>query len=57
MKSTKTLLEKGENANVEVLKKHLLEVVACIKDAKEEAKELVQLSHKTSSKASKSSKK
>ena len=57
VKSTKTLLEKGENANVEVLKKHLLEVVACIKDAKEEAKELVQLSHKTSSKASKSSKK
>ena len=52
LKSTKSLLEKGEKAKPEALKKHLLVVVACIKDAKDEAKELVQFSHKANSKAS-----
>ena len=52
LKSTKSLLEKGEKAKPEVLKKHSLVVVACIKDAKDEAKELVQFSHKANSKAS-----
>ena len=51
LKSTKSLLEKGKKAKPQVLKKHLLVVVACIKDAKDEAKELVQFSHKANSKA------
>ena len=40
LKNTKSLLEKGEKAKPEVLKKRLLEVVARTEDAKDEAKEL-----------------
>ena len=51
VKKTKKLLEKGEKNKVEVLKEHILEACACMKDAKEEAKELVQISFKAVSKA------
>ena len=53
-KKTKKLLEKGEKNKVEVLKEHILEACACMKDAKEEAKELVQISFKAVSKAASS---
>lgn len=39
---------------MEVLKEHILEACACMKDAKEEAKELVQISFKAVSKAASS---
>ena len=54
VKKTKKLLEKGEKNKVEVLKEHILEACACMKDAKEEAKELVQISFKAVSKAASS---
>ena len=41
---TKKILEKGEKNKLGALKEHLLRACACMKDAKEEAKELVQLS-------------
>ena len=43
LKKTKLLLEKGERNKLEALKHHLLEACACTKEAKEEAKELVQI--------------
>lgn len=54
VKKTKKLLEKGEKNKVEVLKEHILEACACMKEAKEEAKELVQISFKAASKAASS---
>ena len=54
MVKTKKLLEKGLKNKVEVLKEHILEACACMKDAKEEAKELVQISFKAVSKAASS---
>ena len=54
VKKTKKLLEKGEKNKVDTLKDHILEACACMKDAKEEAKELVQISFKTESKAASS---
>ena len=57
VKKTKKLLEKGEKNRVEVLKEHILEACACMKEAKEEAKELVQISFKAASKAASSSSK
>ena len=57
VKKTKKLLEKGEKNQVEVLKEHILEACACMKEAKEEAKELMQISFKAASKAASSSSK
>ena len=54
LKSTKKLLEKGNKNKVEKLKEHLVDAVSCMKDAKEEAKELVQIGMKALSKASSS---
>ena len=48
---TKKILAKGEKNKLEALKEHLLAACACMKGAKEEAKELVQLSMKALSKA------
>ena len=48
---TKKILEKGGKNKLEVVKQHLLEACACMKEAKEEAKELVQLSMEALSKA------
>ena len=53
VQATKKILEKGGKNTLAGLKKHLLDAVACMKDAKDEAKELVQLSMKALSKASK----
>lgn len=54
LQTTKKYLEKGEKNKVENLKAHLLEAVSCMKEAKEEAKELVQIGMKALSKASSS---
>ena len=54
LQSTKKVLEKGEKNKLEAVNLHLKEGVALLKDAKGEAKELVQLSFKAASKASSS---
>ena len=54
LQSTKKVLEKGEKNKLEAVNLHLKEGVALLKDAKDEAKELVQLSFKAASKASSS---
>lgn len=54
LKSNKKFLEKGNKNKVEQLKEHLVDAVSCMKDAKEEAKELVQIGMKALSKASSS---
>ena len=53
LEATKKLLEKGEKNTLEKVKAHLVEAVACMKEAKDEAKELVQIGNKALSKASK----
>jgi hypothetical protein len=54
LKDTKKILEKGDKNKVEKLTAHLVDAVSCMKDAKEEAKELVQISMKALSRASSS---
>ena len=49
--ATKKILEKGESNKLDAVKEHLLAACACMKEAKEEAKELVQLGMKALSKA------
>ena len=52
LEKVKQHLVKGEKNKLQVLKELLAEAVKVVKDAKEEAKELVQISMKTQSKAS-----
>ena len=53
MKTVKNHLAKGEDNNLDRVKKVVEDAVAALKEAKEEAKELVQISMRTQSKASK----
>eukprot|EP00435_Cladocopium_sp_Y103_P060615 s534_g22.t1 len=53
LKTVKNHLAKGEDNKLDRLKQVLLGAVKALKDAKDEAKELVQISMKTQSKASK----
>jgi GTPase involved in cell partitioning and DNA repair len=52
MEKVKQHLVKGEKNKLQVLKDLLAETVKVVKDAKDEAKELVQITMKTQSKAS-----
>ena len=53
LKTVKNHLAKGEDNKLDRLKQVVLDAVKALKDAKEEAKELVQISMRTHSKASK----
>ena len=52
LEKVKQHLVKGEKNKLQVLKNILTEAVKVVKDAKDEAKELVQITMKTQSKAS-----
>lgn len=53
LEKVKKILAKGENAKLDTIKATLTEAVATIANAKEESKDLAQISMRTQSKASK----